>query len=158
MAQVKDLMLAAKPHLLAYDDTTFYERLISGEAVMTEAWDGWCNYGIAENPKIDFVVPKEGSDLFVDGMAILKSSESLEAGYAFINTILDAENHAWAVENILYNVPNAAARELVPAEVTEQFALLGERREELLQGENMVDVGDEAASLYNKIITEVTAS
>ena len=47
-------------HLLAYDDTTFYERLISGEAVMVEAWDGWCNYGIAENPDIEFVVPEEG--------------------------------------------------------------------------------------------------
>jgi spermidine/putrescine transport system substrate-binding protein len=37
-------------HLLAYDDTTFYSRLVSGEASMVVAWDGWCNYGIAENP------------------------------------------------------------------------------------------------------------
>ena len=44
----------------AYDDTTFYEKLISGEAVMTEAWDGWCGYGTAENPDIKFVVPERG--------------------------------------------------------------------------------------------------
>lgn len=157
MADVQDLMVKAKPNLLAYDDTTFYERLISGEAVMVEAWDGWCNYGTAENPDIKFAVPEEGSDLWVDAMAILKSSENKEASYAFIDTILDAENHAWAAENILYIVPNDAAMESLPAELTEQFDTLGARREEMLQGENMTDIGD-AASLYNRIITEVTAS
>jgi spermidine/putrescine transport system substrate-binding protein len=157
MAEVKELMLEAKPNLLAYDDTTFYERLISGEAVMVEAWDGWCNYGIGENPDIKFVVPEEGSDLFVDGMAILKSSESKEAAYAFIDTILDAKNHAWAAENILYGVPNDAAMDSLPKKLVEQYTTLGARREEMLEGENMTDIGD-AASLYNQIITEVTAS
>jgi spermidine/putrescine transport system substrate-binding protein len=157
MEDVKELMLDAKPNLLAYDDTTFYERLVSGEAVMVEAWDGWCNYGIAENPDIDFVVPEEGSDLWVDGIGILKSSENKEAAYAFVDTILDPKNHAWASENILYNVPNDEAISLLPEKLTEQYETLGARREEMLQGENMVDIG-EASTLYNRIITEVTAS
>ena len=158
MAKVKELMEQAKPNLLAYDDTTFYERLISGEAVMVEAWDGWCNYGRAEDPNIEFVVPKEGADLWVDGMAILKSSENKEASYAFIDTILDEKNHAWAAENILYIVPNEAAMDSLPAKLTEQFPTLGARRAEMLQGENMTDIGNEGAKLYNRIITEVTAS
>jgi spermidine/putrescine transport system substrate-binding protein len=157
MAKVKDLMIKAKPNLLAYDDTTFYERLISGEAVMVEAWDGWCNYGTAEDPNIKFAVPEEGSDLWVDGMAILKSSENKDASYAFIDAILDAKNHAWAAENILYIVPNDAAMDRLPTELIEQYETLGARREEMLQGENMTDIG-EAASMYNRIITEVTAS
>ena len=45
----KDLLIEAKSTLLAYDDTTFYSKLVSGEAVLVHAWDGWCNYGIAEN-------------------------------------------------------------------------------------------------------------
>ncbi len=157
LAEVQQLMTEAKPNLLAYDDTTFYERLISGEAVMVEAWDGWCNYGTAEDPNIKFAVPEEGSDLWVDGMAVLKSSENKEAAYAFIDAILDAKNHAWAAENILYIVPNTAAMDSLPAKLVEQYETLGARREEMLQGENMTDIG-EAASLYNRIITEVTAS
>jgi spermidine/putrescine transport system substrate-binding protein len=90
-------------------------------------------------------------------MAILKSSENKEASYAFIDQILDAKNHAWAVENILYIVPNDAAMDQVPAKVKDTYETLGARREEMLQGENMTDIG-EAASLYNRIITEVTAS
>ncbi|GEP39630.1 spermidine/putrescine ABC transporter substrate-binding protein [Nocardioides psychrotolerans] len=156
--EAKDLMVAAKPDLLAYDDTTFYERLISGEATMVQAWDGWCNYGIAEDDRIEFVVPEEGSDLWSDGIAVLKSSENKEAAYAFIDTILDAKTHAWVEENILYNIPNEAALAEVPAELTETYDLLGSRREEMLSGENMTDVGDDAAAIYNQIITEVTAS
>ncbi len=157
MAEVKELMLQAKPSLLAYDDNTFYERLISGEAVMVEAWDGWCNYGTAENASIKFAVPKEGSDLFVDAMAILKSSKNKEAAYAFIDTVLKPENHAWAAENILYNVPNQAALDLLPADLLEQYDVLGARRDEMLQGEALTDIG-EAMSLYTRTITEVTAS
>jgi spermidine/putrescine transport system substrate-binding protein len=157
LAEVQQLMVDAKPNLLAYDDTTFYERLISGEAVMVEAWDGWCNYGTAEDPNIKFAVPEEGSDLWVDAMGILKSSKSKDAAYAFIDAILDAENHAWAAENILYIVPNNAAMDSLPAKLTEQYETLGNRRDEMLQGENMTDIGD-ASSLYNRIITEVTAS
>ena len=66
----KAQLIEAKKNLLAYDDTTFYPKLVSGEASLTHAWDGWCNYGIAENDKIKYVIPKEGSDLWVDTMVV----------------------------------------------------------------------------------------
>ena len=71
---------------------------------MVEAWDGWCPTTDAEK-NIKFVVPKEGSDLWVDTMVMLKSSKNKEAAHAFINYILDPEVHGWAAENILYKVP-----------------------------------------------------
>ncbi len=97
MEQVKSQLQATKKTLLAYDDTTFYTRLVSGEASLVEAWDGWCNYGIADDPRIKFVIPKEGSDLWADTMVILKTSKNKEAAHAFINYILEPEIHAWAV-------------------------------------------------------------
>ncbi len=66
----KTQLTEAKKNLLAYDDTTFFAKLVSGEASLTHAWDGWCNYGIAENDKIKYVIPKEGSDLWVDTMVV----------------------------------------------------------------------------------------
>jgi spermidine/putrescine transport system substrate-binding protein len=157
MQEVRDVLVDAKKTLLAYDDTTFYERLVSGEAVMVQAWDGWCNYGIAEDPNIKFTVPEEGSDLWVDTMVVLKSSENKEAAFAFINYILEAENHAWAVENILYNVPNQEAMDLVGDELIEQYPPLQMTSEDLLAGEALVDLGD-AAPLYTQLATEITAS
>jgi spermidine/putrescine transport system substrate-binding protein len=68
--KVRDQLIEAKRTLLAYDDTTFYSKLVSGEANLVQAWDGWCNYGIAEKPEIKYVIPKEGSDLWVDSIVI----------------------------------------------------------------------------------------
>lgn len=157
MQQVKDKLIAAKPNLLAYDDTTFYSRLVSGEANAVVAWDGWCNYGTAENPDIKFVVPSEGSDLWADTMVILKTSKNKEAAHAYINYILDPANHAWVAENILYNVPNKGAMDLVGAALAESYPPMGVTPADLLKGESLVDLG-EAAPLYTEIATEVTSS
>lgn len=157
MEEVKDLLIDAKENLLAYDDTTFYERLISGEAVMAQAWDGWCNYGTAENEDIKFVVPEEGSDLWTDTMVILKSSENKEAAHAFINYILEPKVHSWVAENILYNVPNEAATEQVPATLLQKYPPMRMTPEQLLEGESLVDLG-EAATMYTQLTADITAS
>lgn len=157
MEQVKQKLIAAKPGLLAYDDTTFFSRLVSGEATMVVAWDGWCNYGTAEDPNIKFVVPEEGSDLWADTMVILKTSKNKEAAHAYINYILDPENHAWVSQTILYNVPNQAAAGLIDPELAQAFTPLAVTPAELLQGESLIDLGD-AGPLYTRIATEVTSS
>jgi spermidine/putrescine transport system substrate-binding protein len=157
LAEIKDVLIEAKKNLLGYDDTTFYEKLISGEAVMTEAWDGWCGYGTAENPDIKFVVPDEGSDLWSDTMVVLKDSENKEAAFAFINMMLEPEVHAWVTENVYYNVPNEAAAELIPAELKEQFPQLDVTPEELAENEALVDLGEDSTK-YTELTTDVTAS
>ena len=157
MAKVKDQLIKTKKTLLAYDDTTFYTRLVSGEAVLVEAWDGWCNYGIAENKNIKFVVPKEGSDLWADTMVVLKTSKNKEAAHAFINYILDAKTHGWVVENILYKVPNKAAMDAAAPALLPDYPNLGMTPAELLKQESLVDLGD-AGPTYTKIATEVTSS
>ncbi len=154
---IKEKLIEAKKHLLGYDDTTFYEKLISGEAVMTEAWDGWCGYGTAENPDIKFVVPDEGSDLWTDTMVVLKSSENKEAAFAFVNMMLDPEMHAWVTNNVYYNVPNEAAAEFVPAELKQQFPQLDVTPGDLAANEGLVDLGEDS-SKYTELTTDVTAS
>ena len=156
--EAKQLLIDSKKDLLAYDDTTFYSRLVSGEANEVVAWDGWCNYGTAENPDVMFTVPQEGSDLWTDTMVILDSSQNKEAAHAFINFILDPANHAWVAENILYKVPNKAAME--SAGVTDLFATypnMGMTPAELLQGEAIVDLGEDSVK-YTDMATEVTSS
>ena len=155
--EVKAQMLETKKTLLAFDDTTFYSKLVSGEASLTEAWDGWCNYGIAEDPNIKFVVPSEGSDLWTDTMTVLKTSENQEAAMAFINYILEPEVHSWVVENILYKVPNEAAMELVDPTLFETFPNLAMTPAELLTQEGIVDVG-EFTPQYTRLVTEILAA
>ena len=156
LEKAKELLIANKADLLAYDDTTFYSRLVSGETSMAVGWDGWCNYAIAEDPNVKFVVPSEGSDLWVDTMVVLKSSKNKEAAHAFINYILDPANHAWVAENILYKVPNKAAMEAVGAALAASFPNMGMTPADLLKQEAIVDLGEDN-SKYTKIATEVTS-
>ncbi|MCB2144488.1 MAG: spermidine/putrescine ABC transporter substrate-binding protein, partial [Rhodobacteraceae bacterium] len=135
-------LIEAKKTMLAFDDTTFYSKLVSGEATLVHAWDGWCNYGIAENADIRFIVPAEGSDLWVDTMVVLKASKNKDGAFKFINYILDANNHRWAAENILYKVPNQAAMEGLSADMIAQYPNMGMTPADLLKLEQLRDVGE----------------
>ncbi len=157
LAKVRDDLIAAKKTLLAYDDTTFYAKLVSGEATMVQAWDGWCNYGIGENPAIKYVIPAEGSDLWVDTMVILKNSANKDAAYDFVNFILDADNHRWAAENILYKVPNQAAMAGLDAKLIETFPNMGYSPEDLVKYEQLRDVAG-AQRDYARIVSEIKAA
>lgn len=140
--EAKEQLLKTKPTLLAFDDTTFYSKLVSGEAALVEAWDGWCNYGIAEDPSIKFVVPKEGSDLWTDSMTVLESSKNKEAAMSFVNFILDPEIGTWVAENILYAVPNKAAMDSLDPALIEAYPNLGMSVEERMSQEPIIDLGD----------------
>ncbi len=157
LEEVKNLLIEAKKTLLAYDDTTFYSKLVSGEASLVHAWDGWCNYGIAENKDIKFIVPKEGSDLWVDTIVVLKNSEHKEAAMKFIDFILDAKNHAWAAENILYKVPNKAAMESLDKVLFEQYPNMAMTPAELTKYELLRDLGP-ALKDYARIVSEIKAA
>ena len=94
---------------------------MSAEAHLVHAWDGWCNYGIGENAKIKYMIPKEGSDLWVDTMVVTSASENKEAAHKFINYVLSADIGKWVVENILYKVPNKAAMDAIDPKLIETY-------------------------------------
>jgi spermidine/putrescine transport system substrate-binding protein len=154
LEKARDLLKETKKSLLAYDDTTFYSKLVSGEAWMVEAWDGWCNYGIAENPKIKFVVPKEGSDVWTDTMVILDKSKNKEAAHKFINFVLRADNSQKVSELVLYKVPNEKAMAKVRKKFGKTFPNLAMAPKQLLKYEPERDLG-KAAPLWSRIVAEV---
>jgi spermidine/putrescine transport system substrate-binding protein len=157
LAEVKDVLIAAKKNLLAYDDTTFYQKLVSGEAVLVEAWDGWCNYGIASNDKIKYVVPKEGSDLWVDTMVVVESSPNKEAAQKFIDYVLKADTGKWVVENIMYKTPNKAGMDAVDPAMLKQYPNMAITPAELLKFEQLRDLGDGMKD-FSKTVTEIVSS
>ncbi|HEY8588257.1 MAG TPA: spermidine/putrescine ABC transporter substrate-binding protein [Naasia sp.] len=156
LEEARDLLMEQKDQLLAYDDTKFYSKLVSGEANLVEAWDGWCNYGIAEDDRIEFVVPEEGSDLWADTMVVLESSENKDEAFEFINYVLRPESGKGIVDLLTYNTPNQAAMEQLDPKLKKQYPNLGIAPSELLQQENLRDLGD-AQPTWTRIVTEITS-
>jgi spermidine/putrescine transport system substrate-binding protein len=150
----KALLIEAKKSLLAYDDTTFYSKLVSGEAALVHAWDGWCNYGTAENAAIKYVIPKEGTDLWVDTIVITKASENKEAAHAFLDFILQPDVAKWVSQNIMYKTPNKAGMESLDKALFEKYPNLAITPADLLQQEQLLDVG-KAQKDYSRAVTEI---
>jgi spermidine/putrescine transport system substrate-binding protein len=155
--KARDQLIATKKTLLAYDDTTFYSKLVSGEASLVHAWDGWCNYGIAENDKIKYVVPKEGSDLWVDTMVITKAAKNPEGAAKFIEFVLSADNGKWVVENIMYKTPNKAGMDAVDKAMLEKFPNMAIAPVDLLKYEQLRDLGD-GMKAFSKTVSEIMAA
>lgn len=63
------------------------------------------------NPDLDFIFPKEGTNIFVDAMCIPKSSQNYEAALMFINFMLEPEVALANAEFICYATPNTAVIE-----------------------------------------------
>ena len=157
LEKVKATLIEAKKNILAYDDVTFYSKLVSGEAVLVHGWDGWCNYGIAENPAIKFIVPKEGSDFFIDVMVVPKASEHKAAAEKFINFILAPENQKWVSESLFYKTPNKMAMGQLPADLLAKYPNLAISSADLLKYEIFRDLGPDLPRV-SKTVTEITSS
>jgi len=156
--EAKAWTMSAKENLLAFDDTTFYSKLVSGEASLVQAWDGWCEYGRAEDPKnIDFVIPDEGSDLWTDTMVVLEASENKAAAYAFIDYILRPEIGKSIVEFTLYKMPNAGVMAAVDPAIIADFPTLAITPTELFEQEAQTDLGEDGTILWTETATEIKA-
>jgi spermidine/putrescine transport system substrate-binding protein len=145
----------AKENLLGFDDTTFFTKLVSGEASAVQAWDGWCEYGRAEEPTIDFVIPDEGSDVWTDTMVILESSQNKDAAHAFIDFVLTPEIGKAVVELVLYKVPNQPAMESIDPAFVEEYPTLAITPDELLQQEGEVSLGPEGTAMWVAAATQI---
>ena len=89
------------------------------------------------------MVPKEGSDLWVDTMVVVGNSPNKEAAHKFIDYILKAETGKWVVENIMYKMPNKAAMEAVDkANARNSTRTLPIAPADLLKYEQLRDLGD----------------
>jgi spermidine/putrescine transport system substrate-binding protein len=155
----RQLLLEAKPALLAYDDTTFHQRLVRGEVALAEAWDSWCNYAVADpevGDDVAFVLPEEGSDLWVDVLVIPATAADPAAAHAFLDQVLRPAMGVSIVESLLYKVPNRAAMRQLPDDLLERFPTLGIRPARLVAQESLVDLGD-ATGRYDEIADEVRA-
>lgn len=155
LAAARDLMFEQKAMVRTYSSETYIDLLKSGDVWIAQGWSGDIFQVMKENPDIIFVIPKEGSYIWVDTMVIPKGAPNKTTAEAFINYILRAEIGA-AISNYTgYSSPNRAALPLIDEEL-----LLNETmyppQEILDRLEFMHDVGS-ATLLYNRMWNEIKA-
>lgn len=113
------LLRDQKPVLQKYVMDQCYDLLESGEAAIGAYYAGDYLGMLENNPDLKFVIPKEGTNLFVDAMCIPKGCRNKAQAEAFINYMCRADISLRNMEEIGYSSPIAAAE----AEYKSQFDL-----------------------------------
>jgi spermidine/putrescine transport system substrate-binding protein len=123
------------------------------EAAIGLVWSGVASEIMFENEDLEYVVPKEGSNLWFDNMVIPKTAKNVEAAHQFINFILDAEVAAQNTEYVYYSTPNKEALQHMPEEMVndQRFYPPAELTEKLEVYENL---GKKNLAYYNELFLE----
>lgn len=92
------------------------DKMIGGESPIGVIYSGEAIYTQRENPDLEYVVPKEGSNVWIDGWVIPKNAPNKEYAEQWINFLLKPEIALKNFEYITYSTPNAAARDMIEDE------------------------------------------
>ena len=111
---IEAMMIKQKPNIAKFHDDDGQDMLAKGEVDLVLEYNGDIAQLMSEDDDIDFVIPKEGSQLNADNLCIPKGAKHPKNAHAFINFVLDAQNGKKLTEGIKYATPNAAAKALMP--------------------------------------------
>lgn len=152
----KAALIEQKPIVRAYEVDTYKDQMIAEEAAMALCWSGDAMLLMAENENLAYAIPKEGTNLWFDGMAIPKTSQNKELAETFINYMMRPEVAAKNSDYIKFASPNKAALEFLPAEeVNNEYLYPSGDIGQL--GEVFLDLG-EFTTEYDKAWTEIKSS
>jgi len=155
LLQARDKLIEQKPNVLAYVGDDVKDKMIAGEAAMAVMWAGDAVYCMGYNENLDFAVPAEGSNYFVDSIVIPKTSQHKKEAELFINFLCETEIAYRNADYIGYSTPHTEALKLLPEEIRNSKAAYPDR-EILKNCEVFVDLG-ENTKLYDRIWTEIKA-
>ena len=90
LEQAQQMLIEQKPLVRAYSSSNFDAVLHARDVWIAQGWSGQFAKVIDEDPRLAYMVPKEGSSLFLDSLAIPASSQHQELAHAFIDFTLGA--------------------------------------------------------------------
>ena len=108
--QAADHLIQHKGNIRTIADGNGHHLLAAGDCDMAVSWSGDILLLREEDDDVDYVVPREGSFIWQDCLAIPADAPHPENAHAFINFLLDAEVGRDIAEYILFPTANSAAR------------------------------------------------
>ena len=149
---MKDL-IAQKPLVQAYVVDQVRDKMIGEEAAVGVIYSGEILYVQGElegtDVEVDYVIPEEGTNLWVDGWVIPKNAKHKENAEKWINFLCRPDIAAKNFEYITYTTPNVGALKLLSPEYTENKAVFPDMSEVLKKGEVFSYLGEQDEAKYN---------
>lgn len=158
LTQAKDLLVQQKPLVQAYVIDQVRDKMIGNEAAIGVIYSGEAIYTQTENPDLAYVVPKEGSNMWIDSWVMPKNAPNKENAEKFLDFLCRPEIALMNFEYITYSTPNEKARELIedPAIRNSEIAFPGNSI--LSRCETFTYLGEDADEVYNQLWREVKSN
>jgi spermidine/putrescine transport system substrate-binding protein len=157
LKKVEELLISHKKNIKVFAPDNGQDLLASGEVVACQEWNGDIAQVMKEDPDLNYVVPKEGSNIWEDTWAVPTNAPHPDNAHAFLNFVLDGDNGAKIATTVQYATPNAAAKKMMPPEYTGSPAIYPPK-EVLALCESTVYVGEEMTKLRDEIWTKIQAA
>ncbi len=158
LEEAKALLQQQYPLVQAYVVDQVRDKMIGGEAALGVIYSGEAIFTKRENPDLEYVVPNEGSNVWIDGWVIPKNCRDKENAEAFINYMCSAEIALKNFEYITYSTPNAAAREMITDEDIKNSEVAFPEQSVLDRCRTYKYLGEELEALYINKWNEVKSN
>ncbi len=155
LEEAKNLLKNQQPLVQAYVVDQVRDKMIGGEAALGVIYSGEALYCQTENPDLEYAVPREGSNVWIDSWVIPKTSENKENAELFINFMCRPDIALMNFEYITYSTPNEAARELIEDEEIRNSSIVFPDLSQYPNMETFHYIGEEGDALYNELWKEV---
>ncbi len=94
-----------------------FDKMGAGDALIAPYYAGDALTIMEDNEDLDFVVPKSGTNLFIDAMCIPTAARQKEAAEMYINFMCEPDIAYSNIDFICYSTPHKAAYEMLDEEV-----------------------------------------
>lgn len=154
----KESLIAQKPLVQAYVIDQVRDKMIGNEAAIGVIYSGEAIFTQRENPDLKYVIPKEGTNVWIDSWVITKNAPNKENAEKFIDFMCRPDIALKNFEYITYSTPNDAARELIEDEDIRNSKIAFPTLSDYSNLETFTYLGEDADALYNELWKEVKSS
>lgn len=113
------LLKEQKPLLQGYYMDQIFDKMESGEAWLAPYYAGDAAILVEGSDNIDFAIPEEGTNFFVDAVCIPATSSHKREAEEYINFLCDPEIAGANMDYVGYSTPETAAKEYIDEEVVQ---------------------------------------
>ena len=146
-------LIKQKPLIYGYLGDEIKDILVAEDANIGVVYSGDAGVIMSLNDNFKYSLPKEGTNLWIDLMAIPKNSQNPDLAYEFINFLLRPDIQARNAEYLQYSTISSEAKKMLSEEIKNNPALYPP--EEDLKNTEVFTDPTEVIELYDRIWTEV---
>ena len=154
LEQCKNKLIEQKPLVQAYVVDQVRDKMIGNEAAIGVIYSGEAIYTQRENEDLEFVIPEEGTNVWIDSWVIPKNAPNYENALKWIDFMLKPEIALKNFDYITYGTPNDGAKALMDEDLQNNEVAFPDLSK--YKGlETYVYLGEDADEIYNDLWKDV---